>query len=102
MRKDEALRILSEASPEIVSRFGVKQLRLFGSTARDEAREDSDVDVLVEFEGPATFRGYFDLLHFLEDRLGVSVDLVTEKGLKERVRPYVEKDSIHVACRSQL
>jgi predicted nucleotidyltransferase len=97
MQRDDALRILTEASPEIIRQFGVKGLRLFGSTARNEAREDSDVDVLVEFEGPATFDGYFGLLHFLEDRLGASVDLVTEKGLKERVRPYVEQDAIHVA-----
>ncbi|MCU0841672.1 MAG: nucleotidyltransferase family protein [Thiobacillaceae bacterium] len=97
MRRDEALRILTEASPEIVSRFGVSRLRLFGSTARDEAREDSDVDILVEFEQPATFDGYFGLLRYLEDRLGCEIDLVTEKGLKERVRPYIEKDAIRVA-----
>jgi uncharacterized protein len=97
MNKDEALRKLAELSPEIVERYGVKRLRLFGSTARGEAREDSDVDVLVEFAQPATFDGYFGLLHFLEARLGASVDLVTEKGLTERVRPFVEKDAIHVA-----
>jgi len=97
MHRDDALRILTAAAPEIVRRFGIKRLRLFGSTARDEVREDSDVDILVEFEGPATFDGYFSLLHTLEDTLGCSVDLVTEKGLKERVRPYVEKDAIHVA-----
>lgn len=97
MRRDEVLRILAEASPEIADRFGVKELRLFGSTARDEAREDSDVDILVNFAAPATFDGYFGLLHYLEERLGCGVDLVTEKGLKERVRPYVEKDAIHVA-----
>lgn len=97
MRRDEALRILTQASPEIAVRFGVKALRLFGSTARDEAREDSDVDILVEFAAPATFDGYFGLLRYLEERLGCGVDLVTEKGLKERVRPYVEKDAIHVA-----
>lgn len=96
MRRDEALSLLNEASQEIRRRFGVRQLRLFGSTARDEAREDSDVDILVEFEGPATFDGYFGLLHFLEARLGCGVDLVTEKGLKDRVRPYVEKDAIRV------
>lgn len=96
MRRDEALGILHEASSELRSRFGVRQLRLFGSTARDEAREDSDVDLLVDFEGPATFDGYFALLNYLETRMGCVVDLVTEKGLKERVRPYVEKDAIHV------
>jgi hypothetical protein len=87
---------LVDASPEIVRRYGVKRLRLFGSTARNEARDDSDVDVLVEFDQPATFDGYFELLHFLEAQLGARVDLVTEKGLKERIRPYVEKDAIHV------
>jgi len=97
MRRDEALRILTELSPEIADRFGVKQLRLFGSTARDEARTDSDVDILVEFAAPATFRGYFGLLRFLEDKFGTSVDLVTEKGLRKEVRPYVEKDAIRVA-----
>jgi hypothetical protein len=97
MRRNEALRILTEASPEIVSRFGVSRLRLFGSTARDEAREDSDVDILVEFAAPATFRGYFGLLSFLEDKFGTTVDLVTEKGLRNEVRPYVEKDAIRVA-----
>lgn len=97
MRRDEALRRLSEARPELVARFGVKTLRLFGSTARDEAREDSDVDILVEFDGPATFRGYFGLLNFLEDKFGTTVDLVTEKGLRKEIRPYVEKDAIHVA-----
>lgn len=97
MRRDEALRLLREVAPEVVERFGVKRLRLFGSTARDEARDDSDVDILVEFAGPATFHGYFDLLHFLEDRMAVTVDLVTEKGLRKEVRPYVEEDAIHVA-----
>lgn len=96
MRRDLALRLLAEASSEIASRFGVKRLRLFGSTAPDEARDDSDVDILVEFEQPATFDGYFSLLHYLEERLGCNVDLVTEKGLKEGVRPYVEKDAIRV------
>jgi uncharacterized protein len=97
MRREAALRILGEARAEIASRFGVKTLRLFGSTARDEAGPDSDVDILVEFELPATFDGYFSLLHFLEDRFGCEIDLVTEKGLKERVRLHVEKDAIRVA-----
>jgi len=96
MRRDEALSILIKASAEIRNRFGVRKMRLFGSTARDEGREDSDVDVLVDFDGPATFDGYFALLNFLETRLGCTVDLVTEKGLKDRMRPYVEKDAIHV------
>lgn len=51
MRKDEALKLLTQHKPELVRRFGITDLALFGSTARDEARADSDSGVLVEFDG---------------------------------------------------
>ena len=51
MRKHEALSLLEAHKQEMVRKFGVRQLAVFGSTARDEARDDSDVDVLVEFDG---------------------------------------------------
>ena len=97
MNKQQALALLSQHRDEIAKKFSVKHLALFGSTARGEAREDSDVDVLVEFEGPATFDGYMGLLFYLEGLLGRKVDLVTVGGLKPRVRPNVEKDLIRVA-----
>lgn len=97
MNKQQALALLSRHRDEIAKKFAVKHLALFGSTARGEAREDSDVDVLVEFEGPATFDGYMGLLFYLEGLLGRKVDLVTVGGLKPRVRPNVEKDLIRVA-----
>ncbi len=68
-----------------------------GSAARDEMGEGSDVDVLVEFEGLSTFRGYFDLKDYLEALLGRTVDLVTERGLKPRARRHVERDFVRVA-----
>ncbi len=97
MKRDEALKQLHAHMPEMVARFGVKRLALFGSTARDEAREDSDVDVLVDFVHPATFHGYFDLKFYLEDLLGHAVDLVCEKAVREPIRPHIERDAIHVA-----
>ena len=93
----QILVILKERRQELATRFGVKRLGLFGSAARGELREDSDVDVLVEFDGPATFDGYFALKDHLEDLLGRRVDLVTERGLKPRARRHVEKDLVHVA-----
>lgn len=80
----------------LAERFGVKSLRLFGSHARATAREDSDVDVLVSFDGPATSRRYFGTQFYLEDLLGRPVDLVTEDALRERLRPHVERDAIPV------
>ena len=97
MNRSQVLALLGDRRNEIMRRFAVKRLSVFGSAARDEMRDDSDIDVLVEFRGPATFDGYFDLKAYLEQLFGRPVDLVTEKGLKPRARRHVEKDLIHVA-----
>ena len=65
MRRQRALQLLSRSKPELQRRFGVTQLALFGSTARDVATCDSDVDVLVAFDGPATSKRYFGVLFYL-------------------------------------
>ncbi len=93
----QILALLKERQGVIALQFGVKRLALFGSAARGELREDSDVDVLVEFDGPSTFDGYFSLKDYLEALLGRTVDLVTERGLKPRARRQVERDLIRVA-----
>ena len=77
--------------------FGVARLALFGSAARDELRPESDIDVLVDFDGPATFERYFGLKDRLEQALGRPVDLVTSRGLKPRARAQVERDLVRVA-----
>ena len=97
MRREKALRILEANRQELRERFGVKSLRLFGSVARDEASEQSDVDVLVEFDETPSLFGFLRLQGYLRDLLGTKVDLVTESGLKERARQYVEKDAVNVA-----
>ena len=97
INRQQIVAALAERRQEFGARFGVKRLSLFGSAARDELRDGSDVDVLVEFEGPATFQGYFDLKDYLEALLGRTVDLVTERGLKPRARRHVERDLIRVA-----
>ena len=65
--------------------FGLESLAVFGSVARDEAQDGSDLDVLVEFKGKVTFDRYMDLKFYLEDLLGVSVDVVTEKMLRDEI-----------------
>ena len=96
MGRDDVLARLAAHRDEI-KRFGVDSLRLFGSVARGEAAADSDVDLLVSFRISPSFSAYMKLRIFLEDLLGVQVDLVTESGLREGVRPFVEKDAIRVA-----
>ena len=97
MKKQTALHLLQDHKEVMRQRFGVRQLSLFGSTVRDQARESSDVDVLVEFDGPATSDRYFGLQFYLEDLLGCPVDLVTEKALRPELRPHIEKEAIRVA-----
>ncbi len=97
MRKDEVLRFFEAHKQEIIERFGVKHLALFGSTVRDEARDDSDIDVLVEFEGGETYRNYFDLQFYLEDQLHHPIDLVCMDAVRPQLKPYIEKEAIYVA-----
>ena len=97
MKKQQILELLTEQFTEIRDRFGVRRMALFGSTARDKAQPDSDVDVLVEFEGKADSSRYFGLLFYLEDQLGCPLDLVTDKALRPELRPFVEKDAIYVS-----
>ena len=97
MRREKALHILAEHHQEMRERFSVKSLRLFGSVARDEASEQSDVDVLVDFDDTPSLFGFLKLQEYLRKLLGAKVDLVTESGLKERARPRVEQDAINVA-----
>ena len=91
------MQVLQSNRDEIVRRFGVERLALFGSVARDEAGDDSDVDVLVAFSSPASFDAYYGLLHFLEAGLGCRVDLVTEKSLHPRLRTRVDREAVRVA-----
>jgi uncharacterized protein len=96
MIRAETLALLSQHKLEIQRRFGVRSLALFGSLAREQSHLDSDIDVLVEFDGPATSARYFGLQFFLEDLLGGPVDLVTQQALRPQLRPFIERDAIHV------
>lgn len=96
MQRDQVLAILAQHQ-EALKRFGVKLLAIFGSVARDEARPDSDMDILVEFEGSVNFDRYMDLKFYLEDHLGTQVDLVSRRSLKPQIRSSVEQEAIPVS-----
>ncbi len=96
MQREQAIELLSNSKPELQARFGVLRLALFGSTIRDEATIESDVDILVGFDGPATSRRYFGVLFYLEDRFGCPVDLVSEKALRAELKPNIERELVYV------
>jgi predicted nucleotidyltransferase len=82
---------------DTIKSFRIQSLALFGSIARNEATPTSDLDFLVEFEGPATFDRYMDLKFFLEDLFERPVDLVTKRSLKPQISQTVLEEAIRVA-----
>lgn len=96
MDRTEVLELLAQNKSTLVTRYGVTSLALFGSTARDEAHADSDIDILVAFDGLATSARYFGVQFYLEDLFGCTVDLVTDKALRTELRPFIEKEAVHV------
>ena len=77
-------------------RYGLKTLGVFGSVARGDDHEKSDLDILVTFDGKATFDRFMDLKLYLEDTFGRSVDLGTPDTLRPEMKAEVERDLIHV------
>ena len=96
MDRDEVLEKLRSHKATLVQQFDVAELALFGSIARGQASDRSDVDILVRFDGPATSRSYFGVQFYIEDLLGRPVDLVTNKALRAELRPFVERDALIV------
>ena len=96
MNSNETLQILRQHKAELKKRFDVNSLSLFGSTARNQAKADSDIDILVSFNGAATSSRYFGVQFYLEDLFGQQVDLVTDKALRPELRPYIEQEAIDV------
>lgn len=96
MKRESVLEILKNYRAQM-SEHDVKSLSLFGSVARNEAGPESDVDILVEFNEPATFDNYIELKFFLEEVLGCTTDLVTPKAVRPAMWPQIEEEAIQVA-----
>ncbi|WP_297488966.1 nucleotidyltransferase family protein [Thermococcus sp.] len=88
--------VLQAHKEELRKRYGVKRIGVFGSYSRGEQREDSDVDVLVEFEKPVGLIDFVRLREYLESLLGVKVDLVTKRALKKRIKERVLQEVKYV------
>ncbi|MBI5248975.1 MAG: nucleotidyltransferase family protein [Desulfomonile tiedjei] len=93
MSRDEILKRLEE-NRETIRGFGVCRIGIFGSYARGEQKEGSDMDFLVDFES-ATFDNYFDLKFFLENLFGRTVDLVISDAIKPRIRASILEEAIY-------
>ena len=96
LSRDDILKVLHDSRP-LLDVFGVAQLSLFGSFARDEGREDSDVDLLVEFNRPIGLFEFARLQRQLAERIGHPVDLVTPAALKPQLRDRILDEAVVAA-----
>ena len=96
MTRDDILDFLKTHKQEMHERFGVTQIGLFGSYARGDAREDSDIDLAIELEGDRLFRKFFALELFLKTRLNKEIDLGIASALKPIVRDSIAKEIQYV------
>ncbi len=94
MNNRDIMQFLREHRAEFMT-MGVAKIGLFGSYARGDAREDSDIDIAVELSGPHRADSFFRLLHFLEDGLRKKIDLGIESSLKTPVKNRILKEIIY-------
>ncbi len=90
----KVLKVIREKQSELVARFTVQRIGVFGSFARDTAGPESDVDILVDFNEP-TFDNYMDLKFYLEEILNRPVDLVIHDTIKPRLKPIIEQEVVY-------
>jgi hypothetical protein len=93
--REEIMAILRQLKPEFQSQFKVTGLALFGSYARNEQRQGSDVDVLVDFD-PSIGLKFVTMADQAEKAIGLPVHLVSRRALKPRAYEYIMHDLIHV------
>ncbi len=91
MGKDDITKKLDELKPVLQNKYNVKRIGVFGSYARDEQREESDIDLLVEFNKPVGLK-FVSLKLFLEKALNKKVDLVTKNALRKEMKEDILKE----------
>lgn len=96
MDKNEIISFLRDHKEEFSHKYGVKKLALFGSYVRDEATQESDIDIVVEIESSNSFRSFFGFKYYLESIFGKKVDLGIESNLKPIVKEQIADEMIYV------
>jgi predicted nucleotidyltransferase len=96
MERDKILALLKSRKRQL-KKFGIHSLSIFGSVARDQANQNSDVDILVDFEKPIGLFEYARLKMYLEEILERPVDLVTPEALRQELREDILREAIRAA-----
>lgn len=88
------LQVLKELKEQIMKEYKAEVVGIFGSYARGEEKGSSDVDILVRFFEGATLFDFIGLANFLEEKLGVKVDIVSERAVKEELREQIVREVV--------
>jgi uncharacterized protein len=94
MRIDDLVKEKREDILNIAAKHGARKVRIFGSVARGEADLESDLDLLVEFLPGSTLLSQSAMIRELEDLLGIKVDVVSDQGLRDRIRERVLREAV--------
>jgi len=94
--KENILEFLKENKELLKKQYSVTKIGLFGSYARDEATEESDIDIAVELNTTNSFRAFFALLYFLEEHFHKKIDLGIEHSLKPLAKEKILQEIIYV------
>lgn len=92
----QILKILESQKKELEKKYLISEMGLFGSYARGDYNEYSDIDILVDFDDRIDGFDYIKIAHHLEDAFKQKIDLVSRKGVKAQYIPFVENNLIHV------
>ncbi len=92
---EEIKKILKDHEKMLSEKFKVKSIMIFGSYARNEQKEGSDVDIIVDFSEPIGLE-FIDLKEYLEEILGMKVDLVTPRAIREKMRKSILKEAVKI------
>ena len=91
------IQLLLKQNLDAIRNFGVKQIGIFGSYLRNQQKEISDLDILVEFEkGKKSFKAFITLLYYLEDLTNKKIDLVTKESLSPYIGPHILKEVVFI------
>jgi predicted nucleotidyltransferase len=88
---NEVLETLSKHKIELMKKYRIKEMKIFGSYAEEKQEESSDIDIIVEFEENPTFIEFVKIQNELEEILNVTVDLLTEDSISPFIKPYIKK-----------
>ena len=93
---DEIKSILEEHREELLQKYKVKEIGIFGSYVRSEQKKRSDIDILVEFEEPVSLLKLVSLENFLKEMIGINVDVVPKIDIRSELKENILKEAIYI------